>query len=505
MEEQDQHTGRPRLRLEHVVWAVFIYCGLVTAMWPRRTYDIWWHLATGRLIVDTRTIPDSDPFTWTRHGQPWITHEWGWEVPMYLLYARWGHGGLMILRTAVAVGACALLAWLCLRRGAGPLATMAVGALAIFAARPLFNDRPQVATILFFVAMLCLIEMAERGRERWLLATPLLMIPWVNVHGGFIFGPALLGLYGACCFVRWVGQYRADQPLRPAPAILAGAVVLTLAGCLVNPNGVAGATYPLDYIYGPHAWHKTWITEYESPDFSNPIFLYLGLLIVATATIFAVSQRRARLWDVVLTAAFLFMTLKWQRNVALFAFAVAPALAMHLSHVLDDLGLARPGRDPARREPSVLFAAIIAVLAVLASTAAPSALRRASDAFSTDMPVQCVHYLERTGIDGRMFNTYRWGGYLIWHLWPQQRVFIDGRADVAGRPLVEDWQKLHKLQDGWEEVLERYQIDWAVLSVRSPLCRALDLDPNWRRAFEEPTGRVYVRRGSVADRSAAED
>jgi len=70
---------------------------------------------------------------------------------------------------------------------------------------------------------------------------------------------------------------------------------------------------------------------------------------------------------------------------------------------------------------------------------------------------------------------------------------------------VEDWQTLHKLHDGWEDVLERYKIDWAVLSVSSPLCRALDLDPGWRRAFEEPTGRVYVRRGSVADRSAAED
>ncbi len=502
---EQQQTRRFRLRLAHVAWAVFIYCGLVTAMWPRRTYDIWWHLATGKLIVESREIPQADPFTWTRAGQPWITHEWGWEVPMYLLYARWGHGGLMALRTAVAVGACALLAWLCLTRGAGPLASMAVGALAIFAARPLFNDRPQVASILFFVAMLCLIEMAERGRERWLLAAPLIMVPWVNMHGGFIFGPALLGLYGICCFVRWVRQHRAELPLRPAPAVLAGALALVIAACLVTPNGIAGAVYPFKYIFGEYGWHKSWITEYESPDFSNPIFLYLGLLIMATPTIFAISRRRARLWDVALTAVFLFMTLKWQRNMALFAFAVAPALAAHLSCVLDDLGLARLGRAPGQREPSALYGAIIVVLAALACIAAPSAIRRAPDTFAQDMPVQCVRYIERADITGRMFNTYRWGGYLIWHLWPRQQVFIDGRADVAGRELAQDWQRAHKLKDGWQEVLERYRIDWALLSVSSPLCRGLEIDPHWRRVFEEPTARVYVRRGSVADTGATDD
>ncbi len=501
---EQRQSGRFRLRLVHVAWAVVIYCGLVAALWPRRTYDIWWHLATGKLIVEERAIPHSDPFTYTRAGEPWITHEWAWEVPMYLLYAARGHAGLMLLRTAVAVAAAALLAWLCLRRGASPIATMAVGALAIFAARPLFNDRPQVVTILLFTAMLCLIEQAERGRERWLLAAPLLMIPWVNFHGGFVFGPALLGLYATVSLIRWLGQWRAARPLRPSPHVLVGAIVLAVAACVVNPHGIAGATYPLDYVAGEHSWHKGWITEYESPDFSNPIFTWLGALIVATAAIFAASRRRARLWDIALVAAFLFMTLKWQRNVALFAFAVAPVLALHLSCLLDDIGVAKSEPKPGKREPAVLYAAIIAVLAGLAIFAVPSALRRADDVFSQDVPVQCVEYIERTGIEGRMYNTYRWGGYLIWHLWPEHRVFVDGRADVMGRELAEDWQRAHKLRDGWYEVLERYRIDWALISVSAPLCRALDLHPDWRLAFDEPTARLYVRRGSVADLQATE-
>lgn len=496
---KQQLKDRFRPRIEHVTWAVLIYCSLVAAMWPRRTYDIWWHLATGKIIVEDRTIPDSDPFTWTRAGTPWITHEWGWEVLMYLFYSRGGHAGLLLLRSAVAVGATLILIWLCVSRGARPLATIGVGALGLFAARPLFNDRPQIVSILFFAAMLAFIEMSERGRERRLLIVPLLMILWVNLHGGFIFGPALLVLYAACCVPHWWRQLQAGNTLHPAPTVLAAAIVLSIAACLINPHGVAGALYPLSYVRGENAWHKTWISEYKSPDFSSPIFFYLALLIVGATAIFALSRRRTRVWDLALVTAFLLLTLKWQRNAALYAFAVIPTLAVHLSGVLDDLGLARFGSDAEEREPTVFYGTIIVVLALLAGLAVPSALRKIDRTFSEDMPVEAVRYIEEVGLQGRMFNTYRWGGYLIWHLWPEHKVFIDGRADVMGKELSDDWQTAHKLKDGWEEVLTRYRIDWAVISESSPLCRALDLHPNWRCVLKEPAGRLYVRRGSVAD------
>ncbi|MEA3401871.1 MAG: hypothetical protein U9R79_11580 [Armatimonadota bacterium] len=489
----ERTARRRRVRIEHLVWAVMLYCGVVAAMWPKRTYDIWWHLATGKYIVQTRTIPDEDPFTYTRTGRPWITHEWGWEVPMYLLYARWGHAGLMALRAMVALVASGLLAWLLLRRGAAPLAAMAAGALAIFAARPLLNDRPQMATTALFVAMLCVIEHSRQGRHRWLLAAPLLMIPWVNLHGGFIFGPALLVLYALCTLPQWYRQRREGRPLQPAPALLIGVIVASLPACLVNPHGVAGAAYPLQYVIGGHAWHKTIITEYESPDFSEPIFLFLGLLIVAAAVAFAASRRRAGLWDVALVGVFLFLTLKWQRNTALFAFAVAPVVALQLSELLEWRGLAELGRGESQQPPAGLYVAIMAILSILAIAAAPNALSRVERAFAADMPGECVDHIQRTGLQGRMFNTYRWGGYLIWRLWPQQRVFVDGRADVMGQELIEDYCTAVKLREGWRDVVEAYDFDWALLAADSPLCRGLELLPEWSLECESETSRLYVR------------
>jgi hypothetical protein len=282
-----------------------------------------------------------------------------------------------------------------------------------------------------------------------------------------------------------------------------GAIGLAAVACLVNPNGIEGATYPLGYIFGGHTWHQEVITEYESPDFSEPIFTILGYLIVAAMAIFAASGRRGSLWDVALTAIFLYTALRWQRNAALFAFAVGPVLALHVSDLIKRLRVFA-STEGAREEgpPVVLNWAIALVLLLAAAASLPSASQRAEQKFREDMPVECVQYVKKTGLEGRMFNTYRWGGYLIWHLWPEQKVMVDGRADVMGRELVSDWRKASKLNDGWEQVLEDYEIDWALISVSAPLVRGLEEHPQWRVVCEEDTARLFVREGSVADETA---
>lgn len=495
----------PELNLRHVTWAVFLYSGVMAAIWPKQTYDIWWHLATGRWMVENRRVPHEDPFTWTCLGKEWIAHEWGWELPSYLMYAQWGHDGLLALRVIVALITCGMLAWLCLRRGAAPLAAIAAGGLAIFAARAMFNDRPQLATMPLFVAMLCLIEKCEEGKPRWLLiGAPLLMLVWVNVHGGFIYGFGLIGLYGLCQLPRWIRQYRAQEPLAPCPGMLAGTFGLAAVATLANPNGVAGAIYPLDYIFGETAWHTSWISEYQSPDFSEGIFVVLGLLIVSSTATFAASGRRSRLWDIAVTAVFLWTALRWQRNMALFSFVVAAPLSLHLTDLLERAGLAPTQEQSRDRKGSIFLGAIILILAVSAIGMIPKAARRADQAFLKDMPVKCTEYIAEHDLPGRIYNTYHWGGYLIWKLWPEQKPMVDGRADVMGQPLVKDWQKAHRLNDGWEEVLDRYEIDYVVVADDFPLHGGLKKDRAWRLVCSDPGGGLFVRRGSAADQAAPE-
>jgi hypothetical protein len=478
----------------HVVYAGIIYCALVGAIWPRRTYDIWWHLATGKHILETGELPRRDIFTYTRQGHPWIAHEWAWEIAMYTLYRAWGFAGLLALKVTVAVAAAALLAWLCFRRGAREIPVLMVAIVAVFAAAPLFNVRPQVSGILLLTIMLCLIELARSASARWLLLSPLVMVVWVNVHGGFIFGPAVLFLFLLSLIPEWYRQRRQRLALEPAPLIVVASLALALAACLVNPNGLAGATYPLEYVVGEHAWHKAVITEYSSPDFSMPIFLYLEMLILLVVLCFALSRRQARLLDVVLVLAFLHITLKWERNTALFAFVAAPVAAEHLSGLLEDSGILRRDRASRRRaEPQLLYWLIILALLGGAIASAPAALRKVETTFAQDFPVEAVQVAQRAHLQGNMFNTYRWGGYLIWKLWPEHRVFIDGRADVMGRELMNDFRCAHKLEPGWREVLDKHDVQWVIISAKSPLCRALRLDPDFRLLHADENAELFVR------------
>ncbi len=491
-----QATEKPRFRLRmmHVVYAAIIYCALVGAIWPRRTYDIWWHLATGKHIVETHQLPKRDLFTYTRQGRPWIAHEWAWEIAMYRLYHAWGFAGLLALKVAVAVAAAVLLAWLCFRRGGREIPVLLVVIVAIFAAAPLFNVRPQVSGILLLTIMLCLIELAQTGNERWLLLSPLVMVAWVNVHGGFIFGPGVLCLFLLCLIPQWWRQRREGLPLQPAPPVVIGSLALACAACLINPNGLAGATYPFEYISGEHAWHKTIITEYKSPDFSKPIFLYLEMFILLVVLCFALSRRRMKLLDLALVLGFLHITLKWERNTALFAFVVAPIAAQHLTGLLQDLGLFKAEQPERQRgEPQLFYWLIVLALAGGAIASGPAALNRVEETFAKDYPTECVEVARQADLQGNMFNTYRWGGYLIWKLWPEHLVFIDGRADVMGRDLMEDFQRAHKLQPGWREVLDRHEVQWVIISATSPLCRALRLDPDFALLHATDNGELFAR------------
>jgi len=161
-----------------------------------------------------------------------------------------------------------------------------------------------------------------------------------------------------------------------------------------------------------------------------------------------------------------------------------------------------PFAIPKYSRPTVLYWAIIVVLLISAAMSLPSAARLADAKFSADMPVECTQYIKDSGLQGRMFNTYRWGGYLIWHLWPEHKVMVDGRADVLGKDLVSDWQKAHKLNEGWEQVLDDYKIDSAIVSVKAPQERGQEEAPDWRLVCSESTGRLFVRRGSIADQTA---
>ena len=93
-----------------------------------------------------------------------------------------------------------------------------------------------------------------------------------------------------------------------------------------------------------------------------------------------------------------------------------------------------------------------------------------------------------------MMNHYNWGGYFIWKLYPQYRVFMDGRADVYGDALMIDFSDCYYLADNWRKSLQIWDIQTVVLPPDAPLITALRSGPEWKQIYADPEAVILTKR-----------
>jgi hypothetical protein len=102
-----------------------------------------------------------------------------------------------------------------------------------------------------------------------------------------------------------------------------------------------------------------------------------------------------------------------------------------------------------------------------------------------------VEWLERNPQQGRMFNDLNWGGYIANHLWPEQKTFVDSMADTTGK-VTREYETILTLQAGWQELVDNYQIQWAIVQPQSPIALALE-EAGWTVIYVDNTS-VILRK-----------
>ena len=459
--------------------------------------DYWWHLRTGRLIVETGAVPQADPFSFTAAGSDWLAHEWLAEVVIYGLQAAGGYALLTVVFVSMAL-ACLLLAHR-MARGLGLAPWPAAGLLfwAGLMTVLFWTVRPVVFSWLLFAVFLYLLLEHRRGpaspagrRNRlWLL--PPLMLLWANLHAGYVIGLALIALYIVASLAErrlWAEA----RDLRSPALVLVACVLVTV----VNPNTYELLLYPLTYVQPGNA-SLDFINEWQSPDFHSFVFKPLALSIAALAALGAWNRRRD-LFLPLLALGFTYLALDSVRHVPLFGLVFLVVMGGLLP---ERFAWARAdGRRPgAPARPLVNWALVLAVVALvgygLAQAAALQLGAEARRAGAFDYPKAGVEFIRAEYPDARIFNSYRWGGYLINELFPDQKVFIDGRADMYGDAFMTRYVEVLRMKPGWQATLAEYDVDLVIVEVDAPLTERLDAMPEaWRRVFTGPVEVVFVRR-----------
>lgn len=445
--------------------------------------DELWHLATGRVIVETGHVPDRDPFTFTAGETPWTNTNWLAQVLLWELYRAGGIELDWVLGIALWLGAVALVHTRARGRGSG-LATIAGTFYVLFVLRRTSEVRPQGWTFLLLAATLLLAEspLLTKGdipltqRRRQAVGLAFVAILADQLHGGFVFilGALLLAALGVAIDAR---SARAARPL--ALALVAG-----LLGFVLHPHHASALVHPFRYALEPGIRFMASRTGELMPPEVRGLTAALILAPPAVVALGALLERkRFSSADALQVVAFLLLALQSRRGLHYFAIVVSGPLATALAIIFARLArVARLGEDLTEAErvagdgfgrfaPWALAAALLVTLAGRASAFAPGQPGDMSDPlFSPHADVADMASSVAALPGTRILNRDEAGGALIWKCWPAKKVFIDTRGDFHGMTgAFADLVTVWSTKPGWEAIVERDRCDLALVDHETPL------------------------------------
>jgi hypothetical protein len=456
-----------------------------------RDSDTGWHIRNGEAILAAHAAPVSDPFSYTRPGAEWFSWEWLSDVTLGFVHSRTGLAGVALLAAgaiALTAGASARLA---LSLGGNLFFTAAATVLLLGTTSIHWLARPHLFSWLLALAFVAAAEFQRRAPSRVLYLLPFVACVWANVHGSFLLGPAILLIYA-------VGEWLSGNKQRQAGLRFATAALTSLLATFINPYGWHLHEHVFAYLQNGYLMDH--IAEYRSFNFHGDGTLYVELfLLVAIAGALLMLRQRA-IAPALLSFAMLHMALYSARHLPTAAVLLLPLCVVAFTREVENWPKWRAFVEYSERLRAIddkILGFIPIALALLLSVAGVTTLSRAgSVGFSSEkFPVRAVDFIEKQGLQDRIFAKDQWGGYLIYRFAGQAKVFIDGRSDFYGQNLLETQAQLMEVKPGWVNVLKQYDVRVVLVPSDNALAGALSLTGGWKRIYSDSIATVFERMG----------
>ena len=476
--------------------------------------DTGWHIRTGDYILEHHTVPHKDIFTFTRPNEPWFAWEWLSDVLFSWIHQGWGLKGIVLMAGVLLCITATILFCHMLWSGGNLFFALVAAILANGASSVHFLARPHVFTFVLLALSMWLLARDRRQPDRaiWLLAPATAV--WVNLHGGFLALIACLGLTAAGYGLQWLFNRGAgDMFFLRRYSILTA--VCSLA-TLVNPYGYRLHMHLAEYLRSSFVMDA--VQEFQSPTFRGERMFQFEVLLFAGLAMAGVLLTKKRFVEALLIVFWAQAALTSVRHVPIFAIVAAPILIGQLSEVWNDwtrymsrgsiLGIVRDlGNEFAAKSlrATVWAPAMVTMLAMSMASSANSEVWM-DDFPKAKFPVSLLNqYAARlnpvTGPMPRIFTSDEWGDYLTYRFYPHIRIFVDGRSDLYGAALGKEYVKLASGNHEWEQLLDRYGIEIAIVPVEWPLAELLKRNNSWRLVKDDGLGILFEHRTPVLMKS----
>ena len=458
--------------------------------------DTGYHIRAGDYILETRTVPKHDIFSYHSPLLPWTAHEWLSEVVMAVLHRISGLTGVAIFFSLLISLTYALLFRYMRAYKRNIVFDVLIILLALVSSQIHWLARPHIFSLFLMVVWYHLLDSHQNDRGGRLVLLPLIMLLWVNLHGGYLTGFILTGVY---FLGNLLGYFRSGEEERERAfrkvKCLGYVIIACLLVSLVNPYGYRILLFPFRLVTDKYIMDN--VNEFLSPNFHNPMpFKYLLLLLV---TILAMSKKPLDFIEIVLVLLFMNMALFSARYIPLFAILVAPIMSKQADSMITNAPENRwisSMKKRAGRIAKIDASAkgyvwpVAGVLMVLFLVAAGGIVFRFDGKIK---PLAAVEFLKKEHIDGHMYNNDEFGDYLIYATYPRYKVFFDGRSDMYGTKRLKEFQELSIFGPGWEKIVEKYNIRWFFIGSDSVLTRYLLERPEWRLIYSDNVANIHVK------------
>jgi len=470
-----------------------------------------WHIRNGQQMLLTHTITRTDSFSVTMSGKLWYAWEWQYDVLIAIVHHTLGLNGVVFYTAAIVAATFVLVFHLAMRRGGSLPVTLFLLILALAASAVHFLARPHVVSWLFSVIWFEILDSAASAEKKsqlfWL---PALMLLWVNLHGGFLLGLVLVAVYLVAGAIQYfIGR---EQEIKKYLERLVAVSVLSLLVSFLNPYGYKLHVHVYRYLSDRYLMDR--ISEFLSPNFHGAAQQCFAMLLLVTIVALASARRQPPLAHllVILVAAYsgLYATRNLPVSSLLIVLIIAPLLSETIAEAGENAGIAswlrgcfsrlhafglRMGNLETRFRGHVWLVLIFVLGLWACAHGGRLGSVRFVNAYFDDkrFPVEAAEVLAQRDIRQPLFSLDYWGGYLIYRLSPQTKVFVDDRHDLYGDQFIKDYLKVTLVQPDWEKVLDEKHVNWVLMPTGSSLTNVMKLTRRWTVVHEDGTAVLFER------------